>query len=293
MTNTIVCTADWHININTPVSRLPGYQQQQFDKIAWVLEYCQQSKSDLYIAGDLFEKAREPRRLLNIYLKLFADHSNVNIYACAGQHDQLWHARDLADTNIQILFASGMVNHIGSDWGADLLEHKDEGILLAHYCVTDKPNKFIEYSVTANAFMNMVANRIVITGDYHIAHYLKIGDRLLLNPGSIMREASDTINRKPSIYLLDITNLDFEKIYIPVQPANIVFDMALIQNKASIKDTINENKIDIEKYIDIAKKQASIRPNFPQCVNQVIEEVNPNELVKKEVEEVMSNVYTD
>ena len=289
--NTIVCSSDWHITASTPTSRLPGYQQQQFNKIAWILAYCRKISSPLYIAGDIFEKAREPRNLLNQYLKLFVEYSDIKIYACVGQHDQLWHSKDISDTNIEILFSSGLFQHIGIAWG-DTNSIIDSDILLSHFCVTDKPNKFIDCSVTAKDYLSMVANRIVITGDYHQAHYLKTENRILINPGSIMREASDTIKRKPSIYVVNTESLELETIYIPIEPVETVFNMEMIKTKKDIKNKLDETSIDITKYIETAKKQQEIKPNFPKCVDEIIQNMEPTEQVKQEVTEMMSEYYS-
>jgi hypothetical protein len=147
-----VCTSDWHITAKTPEYRKDEYSEQQFGKIKWILELCRDKSCVLFNAGDVFDTARQPRWLVNKYMALFNSYCDVAHYACAGQHDQLYHSKDLADTSFGTLIAARMLLRTEEtvDWGCwDVLDPIPD-VVIGHYCVTPKPVEFIDYSLTAS-----------------------------------------------------------------------------------------------------------------------------------------------
>lgn len=284
-----ICSSDWHLTAAKPVNRKKGYSQQQFEKVSWILDQCIKYKADLYLAGDVFDRAREPRWLVNKYQELFVK-KGVTIIACAGQHDQAYHSQDLSDTSINSFYSSGLIHHTAEtvDWGATLPAYSK--ILIAHYCVTEKPNPFISYSVTASEFMKKVASELIVTGDYHPAHYLEKDGRLLLNPGSIMRNASDSMSKEPSVYLVDVEEVELiDTLSIPILRPADVFDMESIQRHKESKKRKEEMQERFDEYINNAAS-SKLRPDFPKNVLKVIQDVKPEETVKQEIDSIMEVV---
>lgn len=305
-----IATSDWHITAERPRSRLKGYQEQQYNKVEFILELARKNNAVLLNAGDIFDRPREPRSLVAKYLKLFSKYLD-DMYphcACAGQHDQSFQSMNLSDTSIGLLYAADFLATVDSnfwhvmqegplddheelvtqdihckDWGDESM-FDVTGTLVAHFCVTEKPIDFIDYSLTATEFLEKTKARTVVTGDYHKTHTKKIGDRLLINPGSIMRNASDTISREPSVFLVDIEHNEIvDQISIPVKPPEEVFDMKVIeqaQERKQNKQTLSEQ---FEAYATRVKESSTFEIDFRGELNNLVTHLKPSNEVREEI----------
>ncbi len=289
-----VCTSDWHMRETVPVNRKPGFSNQQLNKVDFILELCQKLDADLYNAGDIYNKARPPRWYTNRFQSLLASYPNVYHYACAGQHDQVYHSTNLADTSIQSLYSSRLIRHANSkrirtvDWGGDIESPVD--ILIAHFCVTEKPIEFIPYSLTAEQFMTKVKARVIITGDYHVAHHLEREGQLLVNPGSIVRMGIDSIKRQPSVYVVDIGKAEVvDQVFLPSSPAEEVFDLKGAEKKKDQQKKKEQLAERFDKYLEQANNK-QLKPDFDKNLTDVVLNGRPSEAVKTDIDTIMEEV---
>lgn len=207
-----------------------------------------------------------------------------------GQHDQSHHRLDVSGNSVGALFATDLINKkvpynvMVSDWGEDIGEDDTE-ILITHATITEKPNSIIEGSVSAKEFMKEHDHQLVISGDYHVPHVCEYKGRLLINPGSLMRQNIDQINQRPRIYLVDTDTLEYEVIYVPVVGGNEIFDLDYVKkvkNRAAQAEVMREA---IEKCVNEMSK-SDLRPNFRKNLDQVIGKVKPTDIVKQKIEEM-------
>ena len=295
-----VATSDWHIMAKPPRKRREGFIAEQYDKIEEINHYTrdialEHPEWEVYLlnAGDLHDKARIPRWLSSHYISMLTSPlftSTFTHIACAGQHDQIYHSTKLDDTSLQALYAAGCVQRYGrgiktADWG---VRDGFDDVLVTHICCTERVNEFIEYSVTPKQLLRQRKARVIITGDYHVAHYYKEGGRLVVNPGSIMRLSSDEIDRKPSIYLVDLDEAEvLDQVFLDVKPAGEVFDLSRIDEDKEEKKQKQERDKRFEKYIDKIKEK-SVRPDFDVMLEKVIKLRKPSDAVKQEIDEAMN-----
>lgn len=289
-----VCTSDWHMRETIPVNRKPGFTNQQLTKVDFILNLCQQLDADLYNAGDIYNTARPPRYYTNRVQSLLSRYPDVRHFACAGQHDQVYHSSNLADTSIQSLYSSGLIHTADSDrirtvdWGGDIEFPVD--ILIAHFCVTEKPIEFIDYSLTAGQFMKKARAQIMVTGDYHVAHHLKRNGKLLVNPGSIVRMGIDSVERQPSVYVIDTVKTEVvDQVFLPIEPAEKVFDL---EGAAKKKDQ-QKRKEQLAERFDTYLKQAEnkqLRPDFEKNLSDTVVQGDPSEAVKTDIDFIMEEV---
>lgn len=295
-----VCTSDWHIMAKPPRSRAGSFVEDQYDKVEELLHYTRDlaldhSDWEVYLlnAGDLHDKARVPRWLSSHYISMMTSPLFTGVFAhiaCAGQHDQLYHSTKLDDTSLQALYSAGCVQRFGrgiktADWGT---ESDASDVLVTHVCCTEKHNPFIEYSVTPKQLLKQTKARVIVTGDYHVAHHYKSGGRLVVNPGSIMRLGSSETDRKPSFYVVDLDEAEvLERVFITIKPPSEVFDLDRIaKDKERVKED-EKRDARFENYIETIKTK-KIKPDFDQMLNKVIEIHKPSEGVKQEIEEAMN-----
>jgi hypothetical protein len=59
---------------------------------------------------------------------------------------------------------------------------------------------------------------LILTGDNHKTFTATLNNRVLVNPGSLMRMDADQVNHKPSVFLWWGKDNSIEQVCIPIQP---------------------------------------------------------------------------
>ena len=59
-----ICTDDWHIRNSTPRHRVDNFTETQMNKIAFIIELALKRNAWILIAGDIFNSAKEPYKLI-------------------------------------------------------------------------------------------------------------------------------------------------------------------------------------------------------------------------------------
>jgi len=205
----------------------------------------------------------------------------------------------LEDTSFESLESAGVLlrkdsnDFIASiDWGTFDKHQWGVGFgvdtLIGHFCVTEKPIEFIHYSLTAGQFMKKYMSRIAVTGDYHHAHYREINGKLLVNPGSIMRNAKDMVNKRPSVYVIDTTATKLiDQIFLPIVDGKKVFSTKQIEKEKKAE----KDKEAMAKRFDAYIKQASFKrasPDFEKILAEVVEKDPPSDSVAKEMDRMIN-----
>jgi predicted phosphodiesterase len=80
---------------------------------------------------------------------------------------------------------------------------------------------------------------LIITGHNHDSFVIKVGGRLLVNPGSIMRSTTKQINHKPRVYLWYDEDNHVEPVFLPIEKN--VLSTEVIEEKK--KEDIQNNKV--------------------------------------------------
>jgi len=284
-----VATADWHIRSTKPRSRTDkNYQATQWAKVNWVMDFAIKHNAVILHGGDVFDKNVMSKTLFNKYLKLFSE-SFAQFVVAAGNHDQSYHRLDLGDTDLKSMFNCGAFDR-GLDLGVTTIDWGDERpdihheILVTHQTITERPNSIIEGSVGAKEFLTESPFRLVISGDYHVPHVCQLTNKLLINPGSLMRQNTDQVNMEPRVYLVDTDTLEFEKHFIPVKGGDEVFDIEHIERVKQQKIQTDEMKDAVAQCVARLKDDTS-KPNFTSSLHKVIGERKPTDAVKQVIQE--------
>ena len=295
----VLGTADWHIRTDNPRCRNDeDYVAVQYAKSRWVLKTGLDLEVDaVLIAGDIFDKARVPRWLSNMYLDLFRKFQRVGlrVVVCAGQHDQINHTKDLSNTSIGSLISSGVVYHGSTqeyqacDWGCDIDSVADR-ILVLHDTVVEHPGSIIKNAICVDDVFDKFKNKWIVSGDNHTPFIVQKNARTLINCGSLMRQSKDQYDYKPAVWLLDTEKIDIrqnykvERIPIPIKPSEEVFDLNLMDKDEDKAET----KGKIEAFIE-ALKEDHEEAIFDDNVDFVIEEYKPSVNIIKIMSRTMEN----
>jgi DNA repair exonuclease SbcCD nuclease subunit len=256
----LICTSDWHLRATAPVNRIDSdYFETLKEKGQFIFDYALDNGIKVILHGaDLFDTPIVPDRIKTWLAREFR---TIKCYTVLGQHD-LSMRRLIDNSSIAVMIESECIKrtdlflpykiednvHIyGCSWEGEIPEivNKDVyNILIIHKMISDKDywHGHVEYT-TAKKFMTDHKFDLIISGDNHnsFEHKMvgKSKERYLLNSGSLCRARIDQKDHKPCFYVVDTDERKVLKIFIPVKPAEDVFNFV-----EAIKDEKRNEELD-------------------------------------------------
>ena len=241
--------ADLHLRRTVPRARTDDYFSVMERKFRFILEQAQASPP-LLVAGDFFDVAKSPQFLEQWVISLLREYSIVPVVV-PGQHDLPNHNLGMIkESSLGVLAAAGAVQVLTKDfgplittditsyrwmiWGCafgespdeSMVDHQRDNLLLWHQMVV-KGDPLWPGQVADQAEKILRVNgqyRIIVTGDNHITHVTQVGDRFLINPGSMMRNRTDQVDHRPCIFKWEDDQV--EQIFLPI--AIDVLDLSVV-----------------------------------------------------------------
>lgn len=233
----IAFTSDWHIKKDNPIARTDNYFDTLMRKLTWIRE--QIGDMPMIVAGDIYDTGK-PQSFLSTYSEVKGKLSNT--YTIPGNHDLSYKNVEYMPETAYGAMASITGMHLEEDtlidgytivpysFGEPIVHRTDiEGpsIAVTHQFVWDKKPPF-DLGVSADYLLTEFPEYdIILSGDNHKHFVITQGERMLINPGSLMRMDADQIDYQPQLIILDNGKLEF--IPIPIEP---VVSRAHIDNAA-------------------------------------------------------------
>lgn len=239
-----ILSADWHLRDDTPVCRTDDYFAAMESKIDFILD-LQKSYDDrppILVAGDLFQRA-----FSSPYLEAWAIEKMMGalIVCIPGQHDlpnhnlNLYHKSSMAVLENAGVLLVGQLVGTGEGFNALFgevhtfpygtaitpvirrnrpLKQENRSICLAHQLVYRGRELWPGMEAErARDLLDRVNYDLVVTGDNHQTFTLKRNDKLLVNPGSLMRQDADQEDHEPCVFLWYAETNEAEPIYLPIE----------------------------------------------------------------------------
>jgi len=289
-----IITADLHLRPDRPRCRIDddwlGFQEAT---IKFIVEEANKRNCLLSIIGDVFgkESPNVPNYITAMFLRYMLQ-VKKGVRLLAGNHDLPYHSWENVNSS-----SFGIVNSIIGDkikyfddlgsWAHfnEEPESPDQEIQFLHRLVFENlkslpPNV---KACTAQDLLNEFPNaKWIFTGDMHKHfHYEKKG-RHVINPGCIIRQASDFINYKPIIYYVDTEKNIVEEIELPDVNIKLVDDSYI-----KIEEE-RENRVGA--FVEGVKKSGKISLSFIDNINVALEKNNNlSKATIKEIRELMEN----
>ena len=221
-----IFTADWHLREDTPECRTDDFHEAQWSKVAQVRRLQEKYKCPVFHSGDLFHKWKASPLLLTYCLEELPD----QFYTVFGNHDLPQHSLDLwYKTSIRTLEAAGKLTVLkGGHWNdkpreENAIRIKDRKIFVWH--VMTYAGKLPWFGSEAPESTSLLKKYewadCIITGDNHQTFVSRYNDRLLVNPGSLMRQSAAQHNHEPCVWLYNADRNDVKAHYFPVGPDDI------------------------------------------------------------------------
>lgn len=232
----ILC-ADLHIRSDVPTCRTDDYLEAQFKKLGFIFDLCKQNNCPLLVAGDIGNKSQWPNWLLEKTISTIIKYQ-IEIICIPGQHDlpehrlEYWHKSgcgvlDKARTinllqtprimrNSIVIFPFGYGCKIVN---ANNYKEEDKLITMTHQMVLEnKPLWPGQKAPKGNALLKKFPEYdLILSGDNHNPFVIEYKNRLLVNPGSMMRMTASQINHKPRVYKWFADTNTVELVYLPIE----------------------------------------------------------------------------
>lgn len=212
-----IAAADLHLRDDVPVCRTDDYLRAQQRKFGALCQAARDYHCPLLIAGDVFDSWRPSHRLV---AEVIEQSRGLTVVAVPGQHD-------LPQHNLALLGKSGLGVLEAHGWHVlrnGLVDRIIDGITIAGYAFGEVPPKGASPDIILWHVMTWVKEqpypncpapravallkkyhnvRLILTGDNHSSFIEELfAGGLLINPGSMMRMATDQLDHKPCFYLI-------------------------------------------------------------------------------------------
>ena len=282
----ILC-ADIHLRTDTPIARTDDYFSAQQKKIHFIRDLQKKHDCPVLIAGDLFNSHKASHRLVGWAIDNLPD----KIVCVPGNHELKAHSLELIDDSpLSVLAKAGKIilllnsneyvccNNLtifGFPFGTEL-ENKKADVALWHHMVwTGKSPWPGCTNPNADEVLEKFDKfKLIITGDNHKSFVVKKDNRLLVNPGSVMRMTTEQESHVPCVFLYSYKLNTVECVPLPIEED--VISREHLENK-EVRDRR------IEAFIQSLSDQGLIGLDFEHNLDQFIQ----SNKIKKEVKEII------
>ncbi len=264
----LLVTADLHLGADCPRCRLDeDWIITQTDILRQIARYANVNKCPVAIVGDLFDTPKVPPLIESMFLK-FAGKVERGVYILAGNHDLPHHQWDEEmKSSFGVVWRSGLVQPFDrldgvayAHWGTRL-DHGTRSsvapsILFLHILVFASTKELppTEKAITAAELLAQYPRvKWIFTGDNHRYFHHEKGGRHVVNPGCILRRATDFKDYQPVVCLVD-TEQD------EVQPLPLQDDVEMVTDAYIKEDKARKDRI--EAFIETVRTTGQISLDF-------------------------------
>jgi predicted phosphodiesterase len=247
----LILCSDFHLREDVPICYVGDFWNDQWEAVDFVSELQKKYECEIYHAGDLFDHWKPSPYLLTEAIQ----HIPNDFWTVYGQHDLPQHNLDLA-------YKSGLYNlGIGGNirifdnyhWNQLPEENNFEGsTMFKKICVWHKFNYQGKLpwpgctSPTANKLLKDYPYDLIVTGDNHKSFVETYEGRLLVNPGSLMRQDADQIDFHPCVYLYHAEDNTVTKVELPFKEGVISREHIEKVNQKNERLEAYINRLDLE-----------------------------------------------
>lgn len=228
----MIVTADWHLQMYPPKCRTETEAEwivHQHSRIRWIIQKANELKQDLYIAGDIMDKAISSPLLTRMFIELMNELDGI-CYIMPGNHCLPNHSleqEDRASYGILSALAKGNGNIRTIDqspyayvpYGQEKwVGKKNPKILFVHTLVFASQDTVPPGSggITSRTLLGQYPGpSVIVTGDNHTKFKTQIGDRIHVNCGCITKRTISFQDQDLSIWMINEDTFEVQEIPIP------------------------------------------------------------------------------
>ncbi len=213
-----------HIRETTPIARTDNFIAAQWKKLRYILQLATDLQCPVYCTGDFFDNWKPSPELLSTTIRVFKDYPDVEFYTIFGNHDLPQHNIENAQkSGLNTLMEAGVVlyHRAGTNWGQYPTEssHIRGRAIMTWHVMTYRAGK-LPYpgctDISAEGLLRKYPQYdAIFTGHNHKQFIVKYNSRLLINPGSMTRQAVDQTHMLPSVWLYNADSNNVEQHILP------------------------------------------------------------------------------
>lgn len=235
-----ILTADWHLREDTPVCRTDDFWETQWKKVEFISELQKIHDCPVIHSGDLFHVWKPSLYLLSKTIECIPD----RFYTVYGNHDLPQHNLELANKSGTYLLSTANKVQIlsGAHWKQDLttpclsvqIDKNTERKVGVWHIMTygkDLPYPGCTAMNAKTILKKYTKFDLIVTGDNHQTFVEEYKGRLLVNPGSIMRQNAGQLNFYPSVFLYNARRNEIEQVFLPISKKSISREHITVQEK--------------------------------------------------------------
>ncbi|WP_405289455.1 metallophosphoesterase [Methanobrevibacter sp.] len=292
----LIVTSDWHLRATRPRCRTDeNWIETQRNALAQIKKISVKKNAPVFVVGDLFHSNSDTSFECIQLVQSLADELS-ELYILAGNHDLPYHSSEnINKSAIGILLNSNNIASI-REFNLWVLNHKDVTCSCSNFDEVDNKDAEIVFkhtlvfpdlkslppnvdAITAKELLEEFSNaKWIFTGDYHRNFHYEKNGRHVVNPGCLLRQASDMKNYKCGVYYVDTDE-------------NIVEFVPIIDNESFVDDSYilkqEEREERIESFVDKLSDTKNVSLDFVDNVQKAMLENNFGFEIKTVVEELM------
>jgi len=294
----IIVTADWHIRATKPRCRIDeDWMETQLNALNQIQKISEEKNAPVMVVGDVFHSNSDTSFECLRLVQYIADRLG-ELYVLAGNHDLPYHnSENLNKSAIGVLLNSNKV-HLIKDYFEKLHFNTDEKILFSASNFDEQDYKNAKFvfkhvlcfpdvksipqnvdAITAKELLDEFPNaEWIFIGDYHHNFHYEKNGRHVINPGCILRQASDFKDYQCGVYCVDTDKNEIE--FIPIIDKERFIDDSYI-----LKQEEREQRI--ESFVDKLKDTKNISLDFIDNVHKAIQENRLESDVVDMIEELL------
>jgi len=297
MTVDAIFCADTHLRSDTPRSRTDDFYKTLQTKFEFILQKGKELQCPILIAGDLGHRSSWPWSLYSWFIRII-NYYDADIICIPGQHDLPNHRIDkMVDAPIGVADMSDFIIALneekitrkefvvhGFPFGVKVsgkLIPDTVNIALTHQMVIeDKPEWEGQAGTKAITLLRRNNFDVILSGDNHKPFVVKYKNKLLVNPGSMMRSNADQANHKPRIYLYNAEENDVTPLFLPIEKDVL---------KEAPKDSENRKKR-YEAFVENLQEDKGTTVKFEDNVERYFSTNRTRKNIKERVWEIIEMV---
>lgn len=296
-----ILLSDWHIREDKPICRIDNFWKAQETKIDFILNLANKNNCPILCGGDIGDKSRWSCRLLEFIIDKF---KNVEIYVVPGQHDLPEHRLDSwKESGIGVLHAAGAIKVILAPetingkfnvypfpYGEEITNPEKEdnklNIAISHQMVIqNKPLWPDQIAPKGHELLKKYSSYdLILTGDNHNAFISEYENRILVNPGSIMRTTAAQINFQPRVYKWFANENKTQICFLPIEIGAVT--KKHIEEKKQMDDKMKKF---IERIPSSITKGGQDEISFEQNMERYFNSNKTDKSIKNKIWEVIEN----
>lgn len=287
-----VLTADWHLREDRPRCRKDeDWIETQKRALMEIFALCNKENANLYVVGDMFHRSSEFKMVRYVQIMADAlDKVGLHLYYLCGNHDLRYHSSlNINSSAIGLLESSNNCRYIKDNPFENLeapnfdepITYEDVDFLFLHtLCFPDMKSMPPNVNATyAKELLEEHPNaKWIFTGDYHRNFHYKWKGRHVVNPGCILRQASDMKDYECGVYFVDTDEEIVEFIRI-IDNEELVDDSYLVEEKERDKR--------IDTFVSKLSETKSVSLDFLDNVEKAMISNDLDEEVRDEVRELI------